>query len=156
MRTPAKQVFETPPTPRVGGRRKTCQTLKALQSDPGPAICGRIRNALLIPKVVDIDPFHPVALWVDSCRQSGARCAAVPDTASLRDAAGDKERSAVAGGTHRRGRGLRELLSSVCAIWDSGVPHRAARRGPVCASRLMGPADRLAPMKGANIDDLWY
>ena len=57
----------------------------------------------VIPKVVDIDPFHPVALWVDFCRQSGAGCAAGPDTASLRDAAGGKKRPARAGGAHRPG-----------------------------------------------------
>ena len=47
MRTPAKRVFETPPTPRVGGDRKACPTLKGLQSDPGPVVCGRITNTLL-------------------------------------------------------------------------------------------------------------
>ena len=50
MRTPAKQVFETPPTPRVGGLRKIRRTLKALRSDPGPAICGRIGKTLLRAK----------------------------------------------------------------------------------------------------------
>ncbi len=51
----------------------------------------------LIPKVVDIDPFHRG----DFCRQSGARCAAVRAPQATRDAAGDKKRPALAGGAHR-------------------------------------------------------
>ena len=48
MRTPAKQVFETPPTTCVwAGFAKPARLFKGLQSDPGPAIRGRIRNALL-------------------------------------------------------------------------------------------------------------
>ena len=48
MRTPAKQVFETPPTTCVwAGFAKPDRLFKGLQSDPGPAIRGRIRNALL-------------------------------------------------------------------------------------------------------------
>ncbi len=89
-------------------------------------------DGVLIPKVVDIDPFHRG----DFCRQSGARCVAVPDTASLRDAAGDKKRPALRVGHIGPPGALRRLP----AIWESGVPHRAARRGPACASRLMGPA----------------
>ncbi len=80
--------------------------------------------------------FTPVgfgAIFVAS--QEHAR-AAVPATASLRDAAGDEKRPAlVRWGTSARPGALRRLP----AIWEGGVPHRAARRGPACASRLMGP-----------------
>ncbi len=48
MRTPAKQVFETPPTTHVGGLRKTCQTPRGLKSDLGLAVFGRIGNTLLL------------------------------------------------------------------------------------------------------------
>ncbi len=45
----------------------------------------------LIPKVVDIDPLHPVGLGaIFAASQERAR-AAVRDTASLRDAAGGKK-----------------------------------------------------------------
>ncbi len=43
---------------RVGGLRKTCQTLKGLQSDPGPAIYGRIRNTL--PRPSGVSPYPSI------------------------------------------------------------------------------------------------
>ncbi len=42
------------------------------------------------------------------------------------------------------------------AIWDSGVLRDAARRGPVCASRPVGPTAPMCPMKWVNIKDGWY
>ncbi len=48
MRTPAKQVFKTPRDTCVwAGIAKPARLFTGLQCDPGPAICGRIRKALL-------------------------------------------------------------------------------------------------------------
>ncbi len=82
----------------------------------------------VIPKVVDIDPFHPVALWVDFCRQSGVRYAAVSDTASLCDAAGDKNRPAL-------------------RVGHNGAPGAPGRQWAALARHMGagGPAGRRAP-----------
>ncbi len=77
----------------------------------------------------NIDPFHRG----DFCRQAGARCAAVRAPQATRDAAGDKKRPALRVGHI----GPPGALRCLPAIWESGVPHRAAHRA--C------PAGRCAP-----------
>ena len=89
--------------------------------------------------------FTPWGFRDDFCRQSGARPRRGAGHRKQRaGAAGGKNRPALAGGAHRRGRVPRGATGRrLPAIWDSGVPRDAARRGPVCASRPVGPA---APM----------
>ncbi len=90
---------------------------------------GRITGILnanrgIIPKVLNIDPFHRGYFR----RQSGVRCAAVRAPQATRDAAGDQKRPALRVGHIGPPGALRRLPD---------VPHRAARRA--C------PADRCAP-----------
>ena len=60
--------------------------------------CGRALDGTgIIPKVVDIDLFHRG----DFCRQSGARCAAVPDTASDARRRWRQKSPGPSGGAHR-------------------------------------------------------
>ncbi len=87
----------------------------------------------LIPTVLDIDPFHRG----DFCRQSGARCAAVPDTAS-------GARAPLATKSARPSRVGQ--IGPPGALWRlPDVPHRAARHA--C------PAGRFAAMKWVNIKE---
>ncbi|MEE9220258.1 MAG: hypothetical protein V3U34_01845, partial [candidate division NC10 bacterium] len=67
-------------------------------------------------------------------------------------ATGDKKRPALRVGHI----GPPGALLRLPAIWESGVPPHAARRGPACASRPVGPAGRCAPMKWVNIKEGWY
>ncbi len=80
----------------------------------------------IIPKVLDIDPFHRS----DFCRQSGARCAVVRALQATRDAAGGNKRPARRVGPISPPGTLRRLPD---------VPHRAAHRAY--------PAGRIAAMK---------
>ena len=96
----------------------------------------RVPYPHIILTLLDIDPFHRSGLRGDFCRQSVARCAAVRDTVSLRDAAGGKRRPALAGGANRRGRGRRELLGGACPPFEKV----GSRRTPCAAPRLrLGP-----------------
>ena len=106
---------------------------------------GARRGWRLIPTVLNIDPFPRG----DFCRQSGARCAAVPDTASdARRRWRQKAPGPYGWGKSARPGAQGAIGRRLPAIWDSGVPHRAARRA--C------PAGRFAAMKRVNINDLWF
>ena len=105
----------------------------------------------MIPKVVNIDPFHRNGHWGGFCRQAGPRCAAVRDTASdARAPLATKRARALSRGWGKSARpGAQGAFGwRLPAVRDAGVPHRAARRA--C------PAGRFAPMKRVNINDLWY
>ncbi len=93
--------------------------------------------ARVIPKVLNIDPFHPSGLWADLCRQSGARRAAMRATSSDARRRWRQQTPGPEGGANRPAGGVAALA-----------------RCP--ASRRACPAGRLATMKGVDIKDLWF